>query len=406
MIFRSLLIFSIMGAFFLPSIASAQSVVPVYLFWRNGCPHCENELEFLETMKAEYPISVQTFEVSMNAKNLALLQDVGAIMNTDVSGVPFTVIGEQAYVGFSETYTGETFKTAVSNCVEEGCADPVKDIVAAYEGTTNDQIPVVEDETEAIDTQSNSTEISLTLPFLGTVDALDVSLPLLSVVIGALDGFNPCAMWTLIFLLSMLLGMHNKWRMWILGGAFIVSSAAVYFLFMTAWLNLMLFIGMITAVQIAIALVALGAGFYNLREYFVNKESACKVTAHEDRKKIFERIREIVAKEKFYLALGGIILLAGAVNMVELFCSAGFPAIFTQVLTLANLPTWQYYAYVLLYIFFFMLDDLLIFAIAMVTLQVTGITTKYSRLSHFIGGILMLVIGFLLIFKPGWLMFT
>jgi hypothetical protein len=52
-----------------------------------------------------------------------------------------------------------------------------------------------------------------------------------------------------------------------------------------------------------------------------------------------------------------------------------------------------------------MLDDLIIFFIAMLTLEMTGITTKYSKISRLIGGLIMLAIGLMLIFKPSWLMF-
>jgi hypothetical protein len=105
------------------------------------------------------------------------------------------------------------------------------------------------------------------------------------------------------------------------------------------------------------------------------------------------------------LALGGIIVLAFLVNLVELVCSAGLPAIYTQILALNNLANWQYYFYIFLYVFFFMVDDLLIFIVAMVTLKMTGLSTRYARYSHLIGGILMIIIGILLIFKPEWLMF-
>jgi len=193
--------------------------------------------------------------------------------------------------------------------------------------------------------------------------------------------------------------------MWILGTAFIVASSAVYFFFMAAWLNLILFIGFLVWVRIAIGLVALFGGGYNLKEFFTNPQSGCKVTGSEKRRKVFEKIRSITHEKSFYLALGGIIILAFAVNLVELICSAGIPAIYTQVLALSHLAKWQYYLYILLYIFFFMIDDLFVFFVAMITLQTTGITTKYTHWSHLIGGILMMIIGLLLIFKPAWLMF-
>jgi hypothetical protein len=125
----------------------------------------------------------------------------------------------------------------------------------------------------------------------------------------------------------------------------------------------------------------------------------------EKRQKIFEKIRAVIQKEQFLLALGGIILLAFAVNLVELICSAGLPAIYTQILSLSKLPTWQYYLYLILYILVFMLDDLIIFFTAMITLQAVGIQSKYTRFSHLVGGVLMFIIGILLIFKPEYLMF-
>ena len=98
-------------------------------------------------------------------------------------------------------------------------------------------------------------------------------------------------------------------------------------------------------------------------------------------------------------------LLAAAVNLVELVCSAGLPAVYTSVLAMSNLATWQYYSYLLFYILIFMLDDLIVFILAMSTLQIKAISSHYTKWSGWIGGILMLIIGFLLLFKPGLLMF-
>jgi cytochrome c biogenesis protein CcdA len=118
-----------------------------------------------------------------------------------------------------------------------------------------------------------------------------------------------------------------------------------------------------------------------------------------------DRVKESVTTRKFWLAPGGILLLAFMVNLVELICSAGFPLVYLQILSLTPMPFWQYYLYLLLYILIFMLDDIIVFVAAMITLQLTGVSTRYKRLSNLIGGFLMLVIGVLLIFKPGWLRF-
>ncbi|MEJ2347937.1 MAG: hypothetical protein P8Y17_01915 [Patescibacteria group bacterium] len=246
---------------------------------------------------------------------------------------------------------------------------------------------------------------TLKVPLLGDINTENLSLPLLSVVIGILDGFNPCAMWTLIFLISLLLGMKDKKRMWILGSTFIATSAFVYFLFLSAWLNFFLVLGFVFWIRVAIGLVALGAGIYSLRDFYVNREGGCKVTDSENRKKTLDKLKNITHKRKFIAAFFGIILLAFAVNLIELVCSAGLPAVYTQVLSLNDLPTLKYYLYILIYIFFFMIDDLFVFIVAMVTLHAVGIQTKYARFSRLIGGIIMVIIGILLLFKPELLMF-
>ena len=119
----------------------------------------------------------------------------------------------------------------------------------------------------------------LKLPIFGEVSIAKVSLPLLTIMLAAVDGFNPCAMWTLLFLIGLLVGLRNRFRMWVLGSAFIVASAAVYYLFMAAWLNLLLFFGMLLWIRILVGMLAVGGGTYYLREYFVNPEAICRVTA-------------------------------------------------------------------------------------------------------------------------------
>jgi len=257
----------------------------------------------------------------------------------------------------------------------------------------------------ALPTFSQEIPEIISLPLIGNIETANFSLPILTVVIAAVDGFNPCAMWTLLFLITLLINIKNKKRMWALGSIFIIASGLVYFLFMTAWLNFFIFVSVVTWVKFIIAIFALAAGLYHLREFKKNKDGTCKVESSEKRKTRFDKIKQIVYRENIGWAILGIIILAGAVNIVELLCSAGLPAIYTSILTLTEIPTWQYYIYLLVYIIIFMIDDLIIFFIAMFTLRAVGLSSKYSRYSSLIGGIIMIIIGLLLLFKPGWLMF-
>lgn len=377
-----------------------DSKINIYFFRADGCPHCAAEKTFLHEIGDKYEqVNIVDLEVSNNSNNLDFLVEVGKKLNADISGVPLTVVGENYFIGWHDEFTtGTKIEEELKRVIENGCLD------VGSEYFSNKSSGVGDEKKENNDTMAEIPKISV--PFLGDIDIKNLSLPILTIILGALDGFNPCAMWTLVFLISLLLGMKDRKRMWILGVVFIFSSSAVYFMFMTAWLNLILFIGFVIWIRIIIGLVALFCGGYNLREFFMNPQLVCKVTSSDSRKKVFERLRMITMEKSFWLSLIGIVLLAFAVNLVELICSAGLPAVFTQILVLSDLPKWQYYLYFCLYILIFMLDDLFVFVAAMVTLQITGVTSKYARYSHFVGGLLMLILGFLLLFKPEWLMFS
>ena len=374
----------------------AQDKVTIYFFWSETCPHCAQEKVFLENLDNTHPgIEIKSYKVNQ-PEAIQLLQIAKKTLNADLRWVPLTIIGNQQIIGFESP---DTTGLLINKAVEKAQQENYPDIFQAAASTKTP--PHSSDSSSLIKPVSET----INIPLLGQVKIRNLSLPALTVLLGVLDGFNPCAMWALLFLISLLLSMKDRNRMWVLGTTFIVTSAFVYFLFISAWLNLFLFLGFILWVKIIVGLIALIAGSYNLREYFINKDAVCKVTQGKKRQAIFARLKKITQKKDFFLALGGIVFLAFVINLVELVCSAGLPAIYTQVLTLSNLPTWQYYGYLLIYIFFFMIDDLFIFFAAMKTLKMVGIESKYAHYSHLIGGLIMLFIGLLMIFRPELLIF-
>jgi len=386
-------VFLLIFGLFIPAKIEAQEKVSLHLFWSYGCPHCQKEKIFLDKLVEKYPqLEIKDYEVSSSQTNAALLKKAGDSLGVNVSGVPFTVIGQEYFVGYlNDETTGREIEAAVNCALENGCQDVVGSLFSRNEESDQDKVKGAAD--------------IIKVPIFGQLDTKKLSLPVLTFVIALLDGFNPCAMWVLLFLISLLLGMKDKKKMWVLGSVFIVASGFVYFLFLSAWLNLFLFLGWVTWIRILVGLVALGAGGYYLWDYITNKSGACRVMGSKKKQKVFDNLKKVTQKKQLGLAVLGMIVLAFAVNLVELVCSAGLPAIYTQVLSLANLPTWQYYLYLIFYILIFMLDDLVVFFVAMTTLKITGLSTKYSRFSHLFGGIIIFIIGLLLIFKPEVLMF-
>jgi len=386
----------------LTPISRAQNLdVNVYLFSRNGCPHCVAEKTFLKELlkKDTYQrVKIVEFEVMSDVRNAELFSKVGNYFNVAVGGVPFTVVGSKYVVGYLNDETSGKQIEAYINGVMSGLD---KDVI--YDLVKGSLKPKEQKLSPDIAAQLPT---KLKLPLFGEVALKELSLPALTFVIALFDGLNPCAMWVLLFLISMLLGMGDRKKMWLLGGTFILASAFVYFLLLTAWLNIFLFVGFVFWIRIVVGLFALSAGVYSLAKVFKRNKAGCEITETEKKRKIFERIKEVIQKEQLALSLVGIALLAFAINIIEALCSAGLPAVWTKVLTMSKLPILNYYLYIVFYVFVFMLDDIIVFVFAMTTLKVFGIESKYAKYSHILGGIVMLVIGLLMVFRPELLSFS
>jgi len=382
--------------FFNASPIFAQEEAILYFFYGDGCPNCAKEEVFLEDIQIRYPqIKIESFEVFGNKDNAKLLSKLFEICNE--SGqirVPATFIGDKVVIGYlNEETTGVRVESMIKECLENGCQDPIEKL---------EQCECQKEEAEK--------DQIIQLPIIGLTNLSKMSLPVLTITLGALDGLNPCAMWVLLFLIVLLLNTHSRKRMLLIGGSFIITSGIVYYLLLSAWLNLFLAISYVTLTRTLIGIFAICVGIWQIKNFINFKSGVCKVTdgnglGSKMKKGLEDRSKKLVNAPLTFGILISIIILAFGVNLVEFFCSAGLPAIYTRILTLNNLSPSSYYLYLLLYSFIFMLDDLVIFLIAFITLSKIGFTQKYNYWTTLIGGLLIFIIGILLIFRPELLMF-
>lgn len=379
---------------------NAKETVNVYLFYGKGCPHCAAEKEYLEEVAKENKnVKIIYYEVWYDENNKKLFEDVREKLEITRTGVPLTIIGETYIVGYSEAVNAK-----IDRAIDFYTEGEHKDVVTEIKNGT--YVKSETDSDEFLEQEKKSDEeATVKVPLIGSINLKNVSLSTAALILGLIDGFNPCAMWVLLFLISMLIGMKDKKRMWIIGLTFLGSSAFIYMLIMMSWLNLVVSISTSILLRNIVAIVAVGGGLWNLYSFIKHQDSGCSVVDAKKRKSVFERIKKFTKEKSLLLALIGTIALAFSVNIIELACSAGLPLVFTQLLSLNKITGLGAFFYVLLYTLFFLLDDLIVFFGAMRTMEVTGISTKYSKYSHLIGGILMIMIGLLLIFKPEWLMF-
>ena len=371
------------GPFSVASIAAvaADTIAPVEIevFVREGCAHCEAAKSFLGELARERPgLRIGFVDVRRDPDALVRLDDISRRAGIAQPGVPTIRIGSELIVGFD---TPATTGAQVRAALDHGRPS------AAIGGA-----PVcgVAEDIACKAPREDSVEI----PFIGRkVSVQDVGLPLFTIVIGLLDGFNPCSMWVLILMISMLATLGDRLKMLAIAGTFVAIEGIAYFAFMAAWLNLFLFVGLSRASEIAIALLAIVAGAINLKDFFAWGRGITLSIPASAKPGIYARLRAILHAERLGPALVGTVLLAVLVQIVELLCTSGFPALYTRILTQRQLDTAAYYGYLLLYNLMYMLDDIVVLAIGIVTLNRRRLQEKEGRALKLVAGLVMLGLG-------------
>ncbi len=427
-------------------LANAENTqFKVYFFVSEGCPHCAAEKEFIDEIKGSYPgMELLVYDVTNSKEEFDLFIDFCVAYNV-VQMTPAIFIGNDAVSGFdSRETTGAQIREKLDYCSTHKCIDPMEK-VEGFEGIPKEQAVeiskvdflvqglledypnatsevdigeniytvkwIAKDRTVYVDvdlkgrilaSREEKTEV-MTVPFFGEIDPSQINLPLLTVVIGGLDGFNPCAIWVLCFLLTLLLYVRSRTKMLIVGLIFVFTSGFVYFLFMTAWLNLFLLIGYVDIVRIIIGIVAVTAGVVNMKDFFFFKKGVSLTIPESQKPGLVRRMRNLIREESMIALIVGTIALAFFANLVELLCSAGFPAIYTRILTLNALPSFQYYIYLVAYNVVYVIPLFIIVMIFVFTMGRRKVSEKQGRILKLISGSLMLALGLLLILAPALL---
>lgn len=352
-----------------PVPAYAGSSTPtVDVYTRPGCSHCVRAKAYLQELQSRRPdIQIVAFDIAADpdarARLRALADRHGLIM-----AVPAFVVGEHMTVGFDDASTTG----------------------AMVERWLDDQ----QGELEVIE-----------LPLFGQVRVRELGLPLFSIVLGLVDGFNPCAMWVLLFLLSLLVNLRDRRRMVAIGGTFVAVSAVAYYLFMTAWLGMFLVVGVSRWLQAVLGLVAIAAGSVHIKDCLWPHHGPSLSIPERAKPKIYARVRRIVYAENLSGALTAAVALAVMVNLVELLCTAGLPALFTQILSAHGLSWWEHQAYLVLYVVAYMFDDAVMLTLAVVTLSRRKVQERAGRALKLLSGAVMVGLGLLLLVRPEWLSF-
>ena len=394
---RFLYLFAVATIFFLSftsGTARADEKINIYKFWSNYCPHCKEENVFLEKLEKERgDFEIKSFEVTSDPKNAELFKKFSDACGNKGYSVPALYIGDKSIIGYKdEQTTGKEIIAVLDYYKTNPYVDPLKNLESGGEFKSGSDLCVVE-----------SVETKRKLPLIGEVDLDNFSLPILAVVLGAVDGFNPCAMWALIALLSLLLALGNRRKVLIVGGTFLITSWLITFFFMSAFLNAFSFVKFDLAMRLIIGIVALYTS-YQLFKAFQKESEECKVNTAKG--KVYKQIEKLSTSTFIPFLIVGAIILAVMVNVIEFLCSINLPVVFTKILSMANTSSAERYLYIAIYDVFYMLDDIIVFLVALFSMKAfTGFNQKYTRFTKIVGAIVMLVLALILLFFPKLLAF-
>jgi thiol-disulfide isomerase/thioredoxin len=361
--------------------ADEPNEVRIVLFWGDGCPHCESELAFLEGLVDRHPeVVVDAYEVWNDEGNRQRFVETAAAHGIEPSGVPGTFVAGRAWIGFSEATGAE-----------------IEAVVVAELARIADSSPIPADST-------SPTPSPVELPVFGRLDPAAGSLVTTTALIALVDGFNPCSLWVLSVLLAMMLHAGSRRRLLAVGVTFLLVAGAAYGLFMLGLFAVLDWVGYSTWVRVAIAVGVGLFGIVAIKDYFWYGRGPSLSIPEERKPGILRRSRQIALSERSLLALVPITaLLAAGVSLLELPCTAGFPVMWNGILADRGVAGPAFAGLLLLYLALYLLDELVLFSIALATMRVTKMQERHGRALKLIAGTVMLALAAVMLLAPALL---
>ena len=371
-----------------------DEIVNIYLFWGDGCPHCEEERPFLQVLNESTfagRLAIHEYEIWYDADNAEYAEEFAEAYNQTVTGVPMTYIGPNFYSGFNEDYR-TVFTEAIQTEIDNGPVNPL-DIV---EGRIT--IEQVQEAREAKKKYQNTT---ITVPLIGKVDLQNKSLLLTTIIIGLVDGVNPCSLWVLTMLLAMVIHTDSRKKTLIIGLVYLFITAGIYALFILGVFSLLSYVRFMKWIRIGVACITLVLGLINLKDYFFFKQGV-SLTIDDDKKPgLYKKMRNVLKNtDNVWAMIGATIVLAAGVSLVEFSCTAAFPVIWSNILSAHGVTKLEFALHLLLYMLLYQLDELVIFLIVVVTMKSKRMEEKHGQVLKLFSGCLMVTLSIVMIVNP------
>lgn len=358
----------------------------IHFFFSEICTVCAKTNIFLGNLEEEYPeLRISKCNVSERESVDKLFEFYAEynVSREEYGTVPVLFIKDKYFIGFGESYANELEEYA--------------ELLSAPTSTITAIVP------------EDSTEKMVTIPILGEVDAQQYSIPVLAIVLGFFDGFNVCSLGALVMILGLILVLKNRKRILLFGAVFIVTTGLIYGLLIVLWYNLFVILApYLKIMEVLIGILGIAGGIYFLKDFikFKKQGPTCELeTGQSLMAKFSSKIqRTLEGRVSIIAVILSILLFAAVITVVEFPCSAAVPLFFAGTLAEAGMPTWQYLSYIALFIVFYMLDEIVIFLIAVFTMTIKLASKKFVIWITLIEAIVLFLLGIYYLF--GFLIFA
>jgi len=359
-----------------------EPIIHLYFFWSSKCPHCQIALPDILQMEKEFSwLRLHSLQLYGNPQNIETFESMAHTLNQEAQSVPTFMFCRNLISGYDEKeLTGRSLRIYLNACYQ-----------FALENNPDNNTDFILDPD-----QLNSIDV----PFFGNISFNDYSLPILTIFIASMDAFNPCAFFVLLFLLSMMVHAQSRKKMLLIGGIFVFFSGLIYFIFMSAWLNLFIYLGELRAITFIAGLIAVVMATINIKDYFWFKKGISLSISENAKPKLFDRMRHLLRVDSLYTIIFATVVLAIVANSYELLCTAGFPMIYARILTLESLSIESYYLYLLLYNLIYIMPLLIIVLLFTIKLGSRKLSEQEGKTLKLLSGVMMLFLGLILLIAP------
>lgn len=346
--------------------------VTLTLFHGEGCPHCAAEREFLAGLAQRHPgLTVELYEVWNDEANRDRLAAAEARLGFEATGVPVTIVGEQVWIGFDEA-RGAAIEAAVATALGESTA-----------GLSPPPSTTVE------------------VPGLGAVDVGASSLVVSTLVIGFVDGVNPCSLWVLSVLLAIVLHSGSRGRVLLVGSVFLGITTAMYGLYIVGFYSALDYVGELAWIRLVLAAIAITFGVLQLKDGLYPGVGPSLSLSPGRKPGLYQRMRAVASADRGLPAVvAGTAALAVGVSLLETPCTAGLPLLWTGLLAEQGVTTAAAVSLFALYMLVFLLDELVVFAVAVFALRATKLQEKHGRFLKILAGSVLLTLGLAMLLAP------